>query len=663
MASLQTCAGELRRSVGSAGAPVDAHGSAAAASWAPEVAPLRRLLSRVILAQKVGDRIRVACDEDGTLRDNATPELAAARRRRATADARCRRALAGSGAPIVTVMDRLCLSMPMSAALPQGALLLGAARGADAGQLVEPAGVVALNNEREAAVGEERLADVAARTGLTALIAAQIADFDSQLTAVAAVDAVAARARHAAALKAVRPVLVPHGRGVALDALRHPLLVQRLEGAPWEAPSRRTASGRVVPIDIRVAPGVRCVLVSGPNTGGKTAAAKALALAALMARAGLFVPAERAVLPWFDRVLVDIGDEQSLSLSLSTFSGRLARCHVMLRSATPRALVLLDELGAGTSPASGAALGGALLQAFSAAASLTLATSHSGELKALKYRGLLRDDDVDAAQAGPPEDFSVYENAAAEFDAEKLAPTYRLLWGVPGRSRALDIAARLGLDAAVVEDARRRLGAEAQGVEETVAALERARAAELADAAAARTAREAAKTHSAAIDAALQRLDAARAALDRETAEEVGRAAASAAAAVVRRRAAAMPRAGGGTVKGGKLNLAAMAAASAAAAAEPPAPVVPAGPYEPRAGDVVALRTLGGKMAVVASVSGDGVTLTVRAGALTMTVATADVDATPRGTAPPAPPGSAPGKRTKASPAKRWEVLGGRKKP
>ena len=657
--ALQTCAGELRRSVCSAGAPVDAHGSAAAASWAPEVAPLRRLLSRVALVPGTADRIRAACDEDGTLRDNATPELAAARRRRATADARCRRALAGSGAPVVAVMDRLCLSLPQSAPLPQGALLLGSARGGEAAQLVEPAGVVALNNEREAAVAEERLADVAARTALTALIAAHIAEFEGQLQAVADVDAVAARARHAAALNAVRPTLVPHGRGVVLEALRHPLLVQRLEGAPWEASSRRVKTGAVVPIDVRVAPGVRCVLVSGPNTGGKTAAAKALALAALMARAGLFVPAERASLPWYDRVLVDIGDEQSLSLSLSTFSGRLARCHVMLRAATPRALVLLDELGAGTSPASGAAIGGALLQAFAAAASLTLATSHSGELKALKYRGLLRDDvaaqeglDSESAPPPPAEDYSVYENAAAEFDAERLAPTYRLLWGVPGRSRALDIASRLGLDEAVVADARRRLGAEAQGVEDTVAALERARAAELADAAAARAAREQAKAHGAAIEAALQRLDAARAVLNRETAEEVGRAAAAAMAAVARRKAAAAV-AGSGAGKA-RLNLAAMSAAAAVAAAAPPEP---AGPYEPRVGDVVALRKLGGKTAVIAAVN--GATLTVRAGNLAMTVAAADVDAAARGAPPPAPAGA---RGRKGGPAARWEVLGGRSK-
>jgi DNA mismatch repair protein MutS2 len=704
--ALQSAAGELRRAVSTAGAPTDAHGSAAAASSAPEVAPLRAILARVTCHGRVGERIRATVEEDGSLRDSASPELAAARRRRATADARARRALGGGGASVVTHMDRLCLSLPPGAPLPSGALLVGASRsGAVLSQLVEPASVVPLNNEREAAVAEERAAEVAARWVLTGLISAHADDFDGQLAAVAAVDAIAARARHASALRAVAPQLVPHGRGFFLEALRHPLLVERIEGPPWEGARARSARGAsagaptatVVPVDIRVPPGARCVLLSGPNTGGKTAAAKALALAVLSARAGLFIPARVATLPWCDRVLADIGDEQSLSLSLSTFSGRLSRCHALLRAATPRSLVLLDELGAGTSPAAGAALGGALLGAFAAAAALTVATSHSGELKALKYTTTTAvtaaddaqtpdadahtDADADggaehaedasapavAAAPSPPPvvPMALFENAAAEFDPELLAPTYRLLWGVPGRSRALDIASRLGLDAGVVAAARARLGAAARGVEETVAALEAARGAELADAAEAAEAAAEAAAHRKDIDAALARLDKRRAALEADNAAAVARLAAVAAAAVARRRATTPAAAAAATQRSGAASTSASAsAAPAATAAAPPAAATPASSppapaWSPRVGEWVLVSRLGSKPVEVSALSGDGREVTVRAGALQLRVARAEVSLAPASGAAAA--ARAKG-RPKGSAAARWEQLAGRSK-
>jgi len=200
-----------------------------------------------------------------------------------------------------------------------------------------------------------------------------------------------------------------------------------------------------VPIDLAIKSGVRCVTITGPNTGGKTAALKAAGLAALAARAGLPLPARApARLPWFSAVLADIGDGQSLGAGLSTFGGHLARVGALRKEAGPAALVLLDELGTGTDPAEGAALGAALLAALAAGgprgAGLTLATTHASALAELK-----------AAQP------SLFENAAAEFDASRCAPTHRLLWGLPGRSCGLDIAERLGLERRVIEDARARL--------------------------------------------------------------------------------------------------------------------------------------------------------------------------------------------------------------
>ncbi|MDB9925253.1 hypothetical protein OAD67_03220 [bacterium] len=220
-----------------------------------------------------------------------------------------------------------------------------------------------------------------------------------------------------------------------------------------------------VPVDVFVPLSTRAVVITGPNTGGKTAAMKAVGLASLMARAGLFIPAEIANLPWFDDVLVDIGDSQDLMQSLSTFSARLAKQKAIVKAATPRALVLMDEVGTGTSPAEGAAIGGALLERLagvdgkSGAAGLVLATTHHGELKALKYE-----------HAG-----GIFENAAVEFDEVLLAPTYRLLWGVPGRSRALQIAERFGMESEVVDDARSTLGEGRVTLETTISALETAR--------------------------------------------------------------------------------------------------------------------------------------------------------------------------------------------
>ena len=222
-----------------------------------------------------------------------------------------------------------------------------------------------------------------------------------------------------------------------------------------------------VPVDVFVPLNARCVVITGPNTGGKTAAMKAVGLAALMARAGLFIPAETAKLPWFDSVLVDIGDSQDLMTSLSTFSARLAKQRAILSAASPTSLVLMDEVGTGTSPAEGSAIGAALLERLAGvaggnsanAAGLTLATTHHGELKALKYE-----------HPG-----GVFENAAVEFDEALLAPTYRLLWGVPGRSRALQIAERFGLEPDVVDDARSMLGEGRVTLESTISALEIAR--------------------------------------------------------------------------------------------------------------------------------------------------------------------------------------------
>lgn len=224
------------------------------------------------------------------------------------------------------------------------------------------------------------------------------------------------------------------------ETLRHPLLV-------WQ--HKRAGGPAVVPISMEVSVDLRVVAITGPNTGGKTVTLKSIGLASLMARAGLLLPcAGMPILPWCAQVLADIGDEQSLQQSLSTFSGhikRIGRILEALQSGPSPALVLLDEVGAGTDPSEGTALATSLLKALADRARLTIATTHFGELKALKYN--------DAR----------FENASVAFNAETLCPTYELLWGIPGRSNALAIASRLGLDDQVLEEARQLLAPAADG--------------------------------------------------------------------------------------------------------------------------------------------------------------------------------------------------------
>jgi DNA mismatch repair protein MutS2 len=317
---------------------------------------------------------------------------------------------------------------------------------------IEPQAVIPLGNRIRDLEGQERQLEQAVLHQLSTLVADQ-AEALGQLHAVLVqLDAALARARYSAWIGAVRPELSddPNGR-FELRELRHPLLL-------WQ--QRRQGGQPVVPVTITVSEQLRVVAITGPNTGGKTVTLKSLGLAALMARAGLFLPCSGTPrLPWCSLVLADIGDEQSLQQSLSTFSGHIRRIARILEAlAQPRvgaSLVLLDEVGAGTDPQEGSALAAALLRHLADQARLTVATTHFGELKALKYG--------DAR----------FENASVGFDVETLQPTYRLQWGIPGRSNALAIARRLGLLEPVLQQAEAQLAPLAAGdVNQVIAGLE-----------------------------------------------------------------------------------------------------------------------------------------------------------------------------------------------
>ena len=336
---------------------------------------------------------------------------------------------------------------------------------------VEPNAIVPLGNQLRQLLRKEQGEEEAVRRVLTEQVAAVKPDLERLLAIATTLDLATAKARYSLWLGANPPRFISReeNESITLRQMCHPLLVWQHQHEQGQA---------VVPVDLLIQPHIRVVTITGPNTGGKTVTLKTLGLAALMAKIGLFVAAREPVeLPWFDQVLADIGDEQSLQQSLSTFSGHIRRISRILNALghgeqeqeselhsrpggvtppllNPQSLVLLDEVGAGTDPVEGSALAIALLQHLADHAQLTIATTHFGELKALKYQD------------------ERFENASVEFDESTLSPTYRLLWGIPGRSNALTIASRLGLKPEVVAQAKSQLGGVTDEVNEVIAGLE-----------------------------------------------------------------------------------------------------------------------------------------------------------------------------------------------
>ncbi|MFP4297791.1 MAG: endonuclease MutS2 [Spirulinaceae cyanobacterium] len=318
---------------------------------------------------------------------------------------------------------------------------------------IEPNSIVNWGNQLRQILRQEKREEEIILTHLTEQVAEVGEDLEALLAIATKLDLATAKARYSLWLEANPPHFTETSEDIVLRQLRHPLLV-------WQEKHEQGQS--VVPIDVIVRPPVRVVAITGPNTGGKTVSLKTLGMAALMAKVGLFIPAREPVeIPWFEQVLADIGDEQSLEQSLSTFSGHIRRISLIIEALkqdeTPQSLVLLDEVGAGTDPAEGSALAIALLYELADTAQLAIATTHYGELKALKYQD------------------NRFENASVEFDEKSLQPTYRLLWGIPGRSNALTIARRLGLKPEVIDSAQSRMGGFSEDINQTIAGLEQER--------------------------------------------------------------------------------------------------------------------------------------------------------------------------------------------
>jgi DNA mismatch repair protein MutS2 len=310
---------------------------------------------------------------------------------------------------------------------------------------LEPLSTVEINNEVVALEQREQEEIRRILLALANRLRARAADLSRALAAASELDVLQAKARLAEIMGASRPDHSEAGQ-IDLRAARHPLLipavVSRSSSALGQRAPAERPSGEPVPVDIRLEPPASALVITGPNTGGKTVALKTVGLLALMAQAGLLVPAEAgSTLPVFRSIFADIGDEQSIAANLSTFSWHVTNIASMDRRLDLPALVLLDEIGAGTDPTEGSALGMAVIDHFRARGALVIATTHYDMLKSY-------------ASTTPG-----VQSAAFGFDPDGFVPTYHLIYGSPGRSLALEIAGRLGLPADIIANARRHRSA------------------------------------------------------------------------------------------------------------------------------------------------------------------------------------------------------------
>lgn len=416
-----------------------------------EIEFLYKLSDDLTEQKPLEDAIKRCINENAEVLDSASPELAQIRRDLRGGEVRIREkldAMIRSSSvskmlqdQIITIRgDRFVIPVKAEYRAHFGGIVHDQS-GSGATLFIEPESIVAMNNKlRETKLKEEREIEVILQK-LTALVGDQTELLMYDLDILSELDFIFAKARLAREMKAVLPRMNDRGF-IKLKKGRHPLI-------PVE---------QVVPIDMELGNQYSTIIVTGPNTGGKTVTLKTIGLLSLMAMSGLFVPAEDGVqLCVFDAIYADIGDEQSIEQNLSTFSSHMTNIISMLGEMTSKSLVLLDELGAGTDPAEGSALAIAILEHIHSLGTRMVATTHYSELKAYAYerKGVI--------------------NASMEFDVNTLSPTYRLLVGVPGRSNAFAIASRLGLPEHILDYARGEVNEEDTRVENMIASLEQNR--------------------------------------------------------------------------------------------------------------------------------------------------------------------------------------------
>jgi len=417
-----------------------------------------RLEPRIAPRREFVEAVRRSIGPDFEILDAASPELRRLRRETVSARGRLRKEFAdyaarlggAQGYEFVTVRgERYVVSIPRAEA---GRLrgIVHQTSGSGASLFIEPLEFVDSNNRLESLVQEERDETARILAGLSERLFEHREALLGNQEALAELDCLAAEAEFARRFRCIRPEHDSSGL-LVLRGARHPLLEKRFA---------EEGRGRVTkPLDIRCEAELRALVISGPNAGGKTVALKTVGLLVVMDRAGLLVPCQHGTtLPDYASVFVDIGDDQSIERSLSTFSSRIARLKLILELADERSLVLIDEIGDGTDPEEGAALAEASLERLMGSCGRTIVTTH---LRALKGW----------AHSAP----GAY-NATLEFDPEKLEPLFVLRMGIPGRSWGIEMAGRLGLPRDIIDGATGRMGSDALRLEVLLAHLERTEA-------------------------------------------------------------------------------------------------------------------------------------------------------------------------------------------
>ncbi|KAI8525509.1 hypothetical protein RHMOL_Rhmol13G0235500 [Rhododendron molle] len=372
----------------------------------------------------------------------------------------------GVDRPLITKRrSRMCVGIRAShrSLLPNGIVLNISSSGAT--YFMEPKEAVELNNLEVRLSNSEKVEEQVILSLLSSVIAESEIEIKDLLDRILELDLAVARAAHGRWMHGVCPSLssecfesfkTESSLAIDIEAIQHPLLLEtslRSSSDPIESKSRSSdpvnegngamkfevisgSSDFPVPIDFKIGHGTRVVVISGPNTGGKTASMKTLGLASVMSKAGMYLPAKKQpTLPWFDFILADIGDHQSLEQNLSTFSGHIRQLCKILEVASKESLVLIDEIGSGTDPSEGVALSASILQYLKARVNLAVVTTHYADLSLLK------------------ETDTRFENAAMEFSLETLQPTFQILWGSRGDSNALSIAKTIGFDDKIIEHA------------------------------------------------------------------------------------------------------------------------------------------------------------------------------------------------------------------
>ena len=416
-----------------------------------EKSVLDHLFSALHTNKFLEDKIHGAILDEETIADSASPELADIRRKMRLAASKGRQILQkiiSSPSYAKVLQEALITQRDGRFVVPVKAECKGSIPGlvhdissSGATLFVEPMGVVQANNElKELQAREEKEIDRILRI-LSGECAAQMMNILYDYDILVHLDVIFARGQLSYRMNAAKPILARKG-GIVLRRARHPLLDQ----------------AKAVPISLELGNSYDTLVITGPNTGGKTVTLKTIGLLTLMAQCGLQIPADDGCrLRIFDRVLADVGDEQSIEQSLSTFSAHMSNTVEILRQADENSLLLFDELGAGTDPVEGAALAIAIIQNGRSKGSLIAATTHYAEMKTFAM-----------TTAG-------VENASCEFDVATLRPTYRLLIGIPGKSNAFAISRRLGLDEEVIAAAKAQMDSESIRFEDVLTQLEEKR--------------------------------------------------------------------------------------------------------------------------------------------------------------------------------------------